>query len=29
VCPRAGHFLPVQEPGVFDKKLWEFVSGTK
>ncbi len=29
VCPKAGHFPPAQDPGTFDKNLWEFVSGTK
>lgn len=29
VCPKAGHFPPVQEPGLFERSLWEFLQKTK
>ncbi len=29
VCPKAGHFPPVQESGLFERSLWEFLRKTK
>ncbi len=29
VCPKSGHFPSVQEPGLFERSLWEFLQKAK